>query len=221
MTDESDFDAENAWYHDAPPARLAKALAQYDVYRSIAALPGEVAEFGVFKAASLIRLATFREVLETAQARRIIAFDAFGAFPPPRENAGTGDEAYVEHHTRAAGDGLSVEATRSILERKQFANVELVAGDITDTLPAFLEQNAAARFALVHVDVDLKPVTRLVLELCAPRIVPGGVLMLDDYARVAAATEAVDEFLAVAPPGFELTRSPLAYAPSLLTRRAR
>jgi hypothetical protein len=77
------WEAENAWYRHAPVSRLAKALAQWEVYKSILALPGEVAEFGTYKAASLIRLATFREIAESAQSRRIVAFDAFGRFPPP------------------------------------------------------------------------------------------------------------------------------------------
>ncbi len=75
------WDAENVWYQEAPVSRLAKALAQYDVYRSIVRLPGDVVEFGTFKGASLVRLATYREVLESAHARVIYGFDTFGEMP--------------------------------------------------------------------------------------------------------------------------------------------
>jgi hypothetical protein len=214
--DQSYWAAENDWYQQAPVARLAKALAQYEVYRSIVHLPGEVAEFGTFKAVSLIRLATFREVLESAHARRIYGFDSFGPFPEAVGDAAEDDAVFIQRFTDEAGEGLSLDETAALLEQKGFTNFELVAGDITVTLAAFLAERPALRLALVHVDVDLKPVTAAVLRLCAQRLVPGGVMMLDDYAKVAGATDAVEEFLADEP-RFELRRSPLSYQPSLLS----
>ncbi len=210
---ESYWDAENAWYQEAPVSRLAKALAQYDVYRSIVHLPGDVAEFGTFKGASLVRLATYREVLETEHARVIYGFDTFGEMP-----AGEGArDADVAQRFGNQGEGLSLGETEELMRSKGFGNVELVAGDILETLPAFLEEKPAVRFALVNVDVLMKPVTAEVIELCAERLVPGGVLMLDDYGKAAGATEAAEEFLA-ARPGFELRRAAASYQPALLVR---
>lgn len=205
--------AENDWYQHAPVERLAKALAQYDVYKSILHLPGDVVEFGTFKGASLVRLATYREVLESAQARRIYGFDTFGAMP---DGEGESD-ADVARRFGDQGECLSLADTEALLRGKGFENVELVAGDILSTLPALLDERPALRFALVNVDVLLKPVTAAVLELCADRLVPGGVLMLDDYAKAAGATEAAEEFLS-AHRDFELRRSPLSYQPVLLVR---
>lgn len=220
MRDENvDFWAsENAWYWHAPVSRLAKALAQWEIYKRLVKLPGVIAEFGTYKGASLIRLATFREIAESSHARRILAFDAFGAFPSPGEEAHPGDASFVERFNVEGGPGLSEEELSGLLEEKGFANIELVAGDIFSTLPAFLDRSPELRFALVHVDVDLHEVTRLVLDLTAPLLVPGGIVMLDDYGKVAGATAAVDEFVE-AHPRFELRRSPLSYAPSELRRR--
>ena len=52
-----------------------------ELYKRIIGLPGTVAEFGVYKANSLIRWLSLREIFETPSARRIIGFDAFGSFP--------------------------------------------------------------------------------------------------------------------------------------------
>lgn len=213
MVDERFWDAENVWYQEAPVSRLAKALAQYDVYRSIVHLPGEIAEFGTFKGASLVRLATYREVLESAHARVIYGFDVF-ADMPAGEGAGDAD---VAQRFGNQGECLSLAETEELMRGKGFENVELVAGDILETLPRFLAERPALRLALVNVDVLLKPVTAEVIRLCAERLVPGGVLMLDDYGKAAGATEAAEEFLA-ASPGYELRRAPTSYQPALLVR---
>ncbi|HET7568270.1 MAG TPA: class I SAM-dependent methyltransferase [Gaiellaceae bacterium] len=207
------WQAENDWYQHAPVARLAKALAQYDVYRSIVHLPGDVVEFGTFKGASLVRLATYRDVLESAHSRTIFGFDTFGEMP-----AGEGEsDADVARRFGDQGECLSRAETAELMASKGFDNVELVAGDILETLPRFLEERPALRFALVNVDVLLKPVTAEVIRLSAARLVPGGVLMLDDYGKAAGATEAAEEFLA-ASSGYELRRASASYQPALLVR---
>ena len=166
---ESYWEAENDWYQLAPVSRLAKALAQYDVYRSIVNLPGDVAEFGTFKGASLVRLATYREVLESAHSRAIFGFDTFGEMP-----AGEGEsDADVAQRFGNQGGCLSRADTQALLDAKGFENVELVAGDILETLPRFLEERPALRLALVNVDVLMKPVTAEVIRLSAERLVPG------------------------------------------------
>jgi hypothetical protein len=211
------WEAENAWYRHSPVSRLAKALAQWEVYKSTLALPGEVAEFGTYKAASLIRLATFREIAESAQSRRIVAFDAFGRFPAPQETVSEDELAFVERFEDEGGEGLSMDETEEVLAAKGFTNIELVAGDISTTLPEYVLGHPEWRLALVHVDVDLHDVTRLVLEVTAPLLVPGGVFMLDDYGKVGGATRAVDAFL-VDNATFTLRRTPFSYAPSVLQR---
>jgi hypothetical protein len=212
------WEAENTWYWNAPVSRLSKAIAQWEIYKSIIQLPGEIAEFGTYKAASLIRLATFREIAENAHSRQIVAFDSFGPFPSLGDDPSDIDVSFVERFQAEGGDGLSEDETASILEAKGFANIDLVGGDIFGTLPAYLEKHPALRLALVHVDVDLHAVTQLVLDLTAPLLVADGVFMLDDYGKVAGATRAVDEFL-IENPAFTLSRTRFAYAPSVLRRR--
>jgi len=59
-------------------------------------------------------------------------------------------------------------------------NVGLHAGWFEDTLPAFLQQHQGpARF--INVDCDIYSSTRTVLDLLSPRIVPGTVIVFDEY----------------------------------------
>ena len=75
------WDSENIFYLKSDVTRISKLLYQYEIYKKILKLPGDVVECGVFKGASLVRLLTFRENLENTFSRKIIGFDAFGKFP--------------------------------------------------------------------------------------------------------------------------------------------
>jgi len=187
------WEYENGFHLTSPVTRLAKILGQYDVYRRIRNLPGEIVEAGVFKGGSLIRLATFREVCESPYSRQIIGFDAFGEFPAqtaPR------DAAYVRRFQQDSGTGISVDELERALELKGLRNIELVPGDIARTVPAYLAAHPELRIALLHIDVDVYEPTRQVLESLWDRIVRGGVVMFDDYGKVEGETRAVEEFFA-------------------------
>ena len=188
------WDYENAYYWFAPPSRLDKALAHYEIYKRVTGLPGHVVELGVFKAASLVRLATFRRLLETDTSRRLVGFDAFGQFPHSPDESPQ-DSSFIARFEGESGDGLSLEDTHSILSLKGFKNVELIQGDILETLPSWIESNPEVKVALLHIDTDVYAPTKVALDLLWDRLVPGGILMLDDYNSVEGETKAVDELI--------------------------
>jgi hypothetical protein len=135
------WDYENAFYWFSHPSRLAKLLAHYELYKMIIDLPGDVFELGVFKSTSLIRFSTFRQILENAHSRKIVGFDSFGKFPT--ENVETdNDIKFIENFVDNAGDGLKKEEIELIFKAKAFDNVELVQGNVFDTLRAYLFQFA-------------------------------------------------------------------------------
>ncbi|MEO8183033.1 MAG: TylF/MycF/NovP-related O-methyltransferase [Deltaproteobacteria bacterium] len=189
---ERSFEYENGFYLTSPLSRIGKLLGHYELYKRITQLPGEIVECGVYKGASLLRFLSFRELLESPDSRKLIAFDAFGRFP---ETADSEDTAFIERFAQAGGDGISVAELRRILTHKGFRNTELVAGDINRTLPDYVKAHLELRIALLHVDVDCYEPTVTILEQLFDRMVPGGLVVFDDYGKVAGETRAVDEFL--------------------------
>ena len=192
---EAAWDSENMFYWLSPTNRLGKALAQYELYKSIVCLPGDVFELGVFKAASLIRLATFRHLLEGDHSRKIVGFDAFGRFP--REGlCHQPDSDFIDAFEAECGEGLSREAVESILSRKGFSNIMLRGGNVFTTIESYLNEYPATRLAYLHLDLDVREPTIYSLEILYDRVVAGGLIVFDDYASGMAIgeTEAVDEF---------------------------
>lgn len=193
LSEDKAWDYENGYYWFSPYNRMAKQIAHWELYKRILGLPGHVVELGVYKGSSLIRWCTFREMLENAHARKIVGFDAFGRFPVA-EDATSDDETFIQRFETAGGDGLSVEELQHVLALKGFANVDLVAGDVIEQVPAYLAANPHLRIALLHLDMDVETPTAFALEALWDRVVEGGIVIIDDYNAVAGATNAVDAF---------------------------
>ena len=75
------WECENIFFLKSHPSRINKFLAHYELYKKIKNKPGTVIECGVYKGASLMRWAHFRQSLENNESRNIIGFDVFSAFP--------------------------------------------------------------------------------------------------------------------------------------------
>jgi len=181
------------WFGDV--SRFGKVISHTELYKRIIHLPGTVAEFGVYKANSLIRWLSLREIFETVSARRIIGFDAFGSFPTKELSKVKSDSNFIQEFEKSGGDGLSLEETHSILKTKLFTNYELIDGDVRNSLPNFLKKNNSERFSLIHLDMDVYEPTVFVLNQLYERLVTGGLIIIDDYNTVEGATIALDEFI--------------------------
>ena len=76
-----------------------------------------------------------------------------------------------------------------------FPFVRMAVGDIRATSAGFANEHA---FGFVHLDVDVYPITRFCLDFFGSRMVPGGVIVMDDYGTTTCegVKKAVDEFKA-------------------------
>jgi O-methyltransferase len=72
------------------------------------------------------------------------------------------------------------------------SRIHFVEGAVEDTLP----DRAPGEIALLRLDTDWYASTKHELEHLYPRLVAGGVLILDDYGYWQGARRAVDEYFA-------------------------
>lgn len=208
------YEAENTYFLKAPHHRIGKFLAHYELYKKILPLPGDVVELGVYKGASLMRFLAFRETLENQHSRRVIGFDAFGKFPVA-EGENQADQDFIEKFESAGGEGISHDDLKGAIQAKATQNVELIPGDVFETVPAYLARRPELRIAILHLDMDVYKPTQLALSLLAERIVPGGLMVFDDYNAVGGATIAADEFAARS--GLTLEKLPHYSVPAFFT----
>lgn len=186
------YEVENSFYLRSHPSRMAKLLAHYELYKKIIGLPGAVLELGVYKGASFMRFASYRDLLENSYSRPILGFDAFGSFPTDGVQE-VADQTFIEKFEAAGGPGISRESLEGLIAAKGYANTTLVEGNIFDTIPAYLEKHPALKIAFLHLDVDVYEPTAFALDQLLPHMARGGLVVFDDYGLVQGATRAADE----------------------------
>jgi thioredoxin-related protein len=211
---EKSFDYENGFYLTAKPDRLGKLLAHYELYKKISDLPGAIVECGVFKGASLIRFATFRNLFEAEHSRKVIGFDMFGKFP---ETAFAQDKKYRKKFIEAAGEeSVSEKELTQIFELKDIKNFELVKGDINETVPDYIKSNPHLKIALLHIDTDVYEPAVTILREMYDRVVKGGIIAFDDYGTFPGETQAVDEFFK--DKKVKIQKFPFSHIPSFIVK---
>ncbi len=217
LTSDNYWDYELGYWWFSDISRFGKVISHTELYKRIIDLPGTIAEFGVYKANSLIRWLSLREIYETSSTRRIIGFDAFGSFPAEGLNKVKSDLNFIQEFEKGGGDGLSLEETHSLLKSKSFDNYELIDGDVRESLPEFLKKNDSERFCLIHLDMDVYEPTAFVLNQLYKRLVKGGLIIIDDYNTVEGATIAIDEFI-IKYPNLKIEKLPYNNIPSFIRK---
>lgn len=188
------FQYENNFYLSSDVNRMAKVMAHYDLFKHTIDVPGAIVECGVFKGASLVRFAAFRQLLTNPLAKKIIGFDVFGEFPETDFEA---DKKWREKFVTDSGEqGIGVEQLLEVLKHKKCdENVDLIKGDVIKTIPEYLKKHPELKISFLNIDVDVYEPTKAVLENLYPLVSKGGVILLDDYANVfPGANKAVDDY---------------------------
>ena len=168
---------------------LAKFLTHVEVFQRVIDLPGSIVECGVFKGMSLLTFTKLVEVLCPGDTlKRVIGFDTFEGFPDLSEKDGSPNS----RRGKVVGgwDAIDflpfLERAVDITQRDsmipRFKRVELLKGDVRETIPAYVEKNPGLRIALLHLDLDLYEPTLVALRYLYPLVVAGGVVLLDEYA---------------------------------------
>jgi hypothetical protein len=184
--------AENIFFLKSDISRYAKFLCHYEIYKKIIDIPGDIIELGVFKGASLVKLAIFRQLLENHRSRKIYGFDNFGKFTIQKNKQ---DKKFINWWSNKVGNGISNVELEEILKDKKIENFELIKGDIAKTLRPFLKKNPKLRISLLHLDLDVYKPTYYALINLYNRVSSCGIILIDDYNLVSGATKAVDHFI--------------------------
>lgn len=187
------FEYENNFYLSCDNSRLGKFIAHYELFKRAIDKQGAIVECGVFKGTSLVRFAGFRELLDKNQERKIVAFDTFGDFP--LTDFVPDKKLRDKLITDAGSQSISTSQLMEVLRHKESgAVVELIAGDISKTVPEYVNHHPELKITLLNIDADIYEPSVAILKYLYPLVISGGVIMLDDYGVFPGETKAVDEY---------------------------
>jgi hypothetical protein len=191
---------------------VARMQALIDAVRHVVerGLPGALAECGVWRGGSVLAmLLTLREL--GAWDRDVFLYDTFeGMTAPTEHDVSEHDPPALDTWRAAQAQGergwpemfaaevFSESGVRDTVTRAGYPaeRIHFVKGPVEETLPGTLP----GPLALLRLDTDWYESTRHELAHLYPLLVPGGVLIIDDYGHWQGAARAVDEYFAAHPP---------------------
>lgn len=209
------FVYENNFFLSSDPSRIGKLIAHFELFERVRKIQGDIVECGVFKGVSLIQFTTFSKMFDV-RPRAIVGFDTFDRFPPTSFSK---DKRKRKAFIHDAGErSISKEQLRLVLKKKGLQRgVTLVEGDIRKTVPAYVVSHPHCQIALLNLDTDIYEPAVTILEHLYPRIIKGGVLVLDDYGVFPGETKAVDDYFRGK--GATIERFPYSKTPCYIVKR--
>jgi len=203
-----DFDPEFAALFDAcRHATMTAAERGYALYKAVeyitrAEIAGDFVECGVWRGGSLMMMALALRHFG-ANPRRLHAFDTFAGMPPPgpRDVRHDTGEPASERLAKTPRSENSIEWALAPIDvvRANMAATGYPA-ELTSYHPGLVEETlpveAPERIALLRLDTDWYESTKHELIHLYPRLVSGGVLIIDDYGFFRGARQATDEYFA-------------------------
>ena len=165
-------------------------------------LAGDFVELGVARGgcAALMGMALFDRDEPNHVDRKLWLFDSYQGLPDPTDKdfdasqgSGTGD--HVRPLPKGSCLGTLDEVKRLMFQIRNFPHdkIVFVKGWFQDTIP----QNVAKidKIALLRIDGDWYESTKCCMEGLYDKVIPGGVVIIDDYHSCYGCKKAVDEFL--------------------------
>lgn len=160
-------------------------LARYELFKLIQPIQGDILEFGTFNGGSTFSFGHFSTIAEPQNlTRKIVTFDTFEGFPSTSEEDSQGNSDLVKVGGLKSQPLSRMKAARDIWNTNRFIShipkIEIIAGDIVDTLDPFLAKFPHTLPALLYMDFDLFEPTAYVLKKILPRMQKGSIVAFDE-----------------------------------------
>src|SRR6185312_12272685 len=167
---------------------------------SAAGISGDLAECGVWRGGSCMLMA-YGLLRQRDKNRKIYLFDTYDGHPRPDPDKDIdlwGNPAADEWRRRENSNAEWAAAPLASVRRNLLSTgypesgLAFVKGMVEETVPYY----APETLALLRLDTDWHDSTRTALQHLYPRLVEGGVLIIDDYGHYQGQRQAVDEYFA-------------------------
>lgn len=169
---------------------LTRFLAYYELFKMIQDVPGWIVECGIYRGFSFFSLGKFLEIFCMGdKTRKILGFDSFQGFTSLHPKDGEPDPEVTRHEGGTNPSSFEEE----FMELLKCANADcfapwaermmVVKGDARVTIPDYCEKHPGLRLSMLHIDIDIYEPVKIALENLYPRVLPGGIVVLDEFAH--------------------------------------
>lgn len=163
---------------------ISRILFINEIYQHAVKLHGSIMEFGVRYGQNLALFTSLRGIYEPFNHnRRITGFDTFSGFAEVDAKR-DGNLFQAGDYAVPGGYEVFLESVLNVHEKmapvETIKKFELVKGDVTKTLPAYLENHPETIISLAYFDLDVYKPTKSCLELIKPYLSKGSCLAFDE-----------------------------------------
>lgn len=165
---------------------IARFLAQTELFQMQIGVKGSIVEGGVHHGGGVMCWAQLSATLEPYNYhRRVIGFDTFEGFPHVSSQDDSG-RPEVAAGLFAVDYDVFDEISEQVREFDSnrflgdISKVELIRGDATVEMPAYVERNPHLIVSMLYLDFDLYEPTVSAIGTFLPRMPKGGVIVFDE-----------------------------------------
>ncbi len=196
--------------------RMRKIFARYELFLPTIELPGDIVECGVFKGTGFMFFLKCLLIRTHGSQKRVVGFDVFDDLDKMQLEGKDEEEMKKLYELANVNKGITMESIYDMAEKLNARNrVELISGDICETAQAYRKANPGFRISLLNLDLDLARPTKGTLEALWDLIVPGGIVMFDEYALPRwSESQGADEFFKERGIKYKLKMFPWAFSPT-------
>ena len=154
-------------------------------------LKGDIVECGIWKGGNLFLSKKINDLYNIK--RKYYGFDTFDGMPPPGKYE---DKKWKKIYKTSQLDSFKVSKKDVISFAKNIFNniseFRFIEGKVEKTLKD--KKNLPKKISLLRLDTDWYDSTKVELNILYPKLIKGGILIIDDYGDMKGAKKAVDEF---------------------------
>lgn len=169
-------------------AEIAGMLYRYEIYKRVLNLNGNIGEIGVYKGSSFLFWAKLVKIFEPYNSTQVYGFDWFKGMEPKEGDDSNQQGKYVG----------SYEELKNLIEWQEMEDIAMLfqMNVITDS-KKFMKARPYLRFKILYIDCGIKEVMEAAFESFYPRLVKGGILMMDhfNYAVSPSESDIVEKYI--------------------------
>ena len=200
---------------------IPRLIAHYKIFEKIVNLPGSIVELGVYTGCGLFTWANFLETFCPGdRIRKVIGFDDFKGYNNFSDKDKTAKSFINENAHSLQIDHTFVEELLELHTNdnllRGIERAIIIKGEITNTVPKFVQSSKGLRISLLYLDANLYSPTKIALEKLYPLIVPGGIVAFNGFAQHPweGESRALDEFFETLNFRVKINRFPFSTIPS-------
>ena len=174
-----------------PQKASGKLIAHYELFKKVKNLNGAIVKCGVTAEDGFNHFAMFKEITNRNQHQNMIAFQKSQPFFVEEVSENGEITMMVKTPNHEAHTHL---LQKTLIDKGHLNYIDFVPGNVSDSIPDYLMEYPELKIALLHIDLDDYEGTLNALTFLYPRIVQGGILIMDNFYKNTGERKAVNEY---------------------------